>query len=321
MAVVVNPGLDRSELSCYGKLFTPIRKIHMGSKAPELRNSKIVSFRRLVYMVLNNGVEELDLAMKFGVDGFDYMAFVSTDSGMKCFNCGEAGHLVRACTEKVKMDGATDRQVEQTRPKVCSSDTEGDGPSVSGSPVAESVPADPPAAASSMLDPVMTVPPAVEIRLSGGNPGATVAKPAGDKAGTSDPAKSDKEMSEPTSEPPVQISQVDELESSLDVDFKDNGDSDTEIVAEPVFKVPTKRKKKSRSSQLLNLLSVSRLITILDEADDCSVVRELQELDRWISGGAVIGVKGEEQWGEDATLGAPVLVVRLFDLNFPSFTS
>ncbi|KAK3566105.1 hypothetical protein QTP86_025700 [Hemibagrus guttatus] len=27
------------------------------------------------------------------------------------------------------------------------------------------------------------------------------------------------------------------------------------------------------------------LITVLDEADDCSVVRELQELDRWISGG------------------------------------
>ncbi|KAK3564858.1 hypothetical protein QTP86_030431, partial [Hemibagrus guttatus] len=78
----------------------------------------------------------------------------------------------------------------------------------------------PVAAASSMLDPVVTVPPAVETGLSGGNPGATVAKPMGDKAGTSDPARSDKEMSEPTSEPPVQISQVEELESSLDVDFK-----------------------------------------------------------------------------------------------------
>ncbi|KAK3528758.1 hypothetical protein QTP70_011189 [Hemibagrus guttatus] len=103
------------------------------------------------------------------------------------------------------------------------------------------------AAASSMLDPVMTVPPAVETGLSRGNSGATVAKPTGDKAGTSDPAKSDKEMSEPTSEPPVQISQVEELESSLDVDFKDNGDSDAETEAEPVFKVPTKHKKKSRS--------------------------------------------------------------------------
>ncbi|KAK3560629.1 hypothetical protein QTP86_014482, partial [Hemibagrus guttatus] len=167
---------------------------------------------RLVYMVLNNGVEELDLAMKFSVDGFDYTVFVSTDSGMKCFDCGEAGHLVRACPEKVKTDGATDRQAEQTRPKVCSGDTEGDGPSVSGSPAAESVPADPPAAkpiaaASSMLDPIVTIPPAVETGLSGGNPGATVAKPAGDKAGTFDPAKSDKEMSIPTSEPPIQISQ------------------------------------------------------------------------------------------------------------------
>ncbi|KAK3519986.1 hypothetical protein QTP70_010110 [Hemibagrus guttatus] len=201
-------------------------------------------------MVLNNGVEELDLAMKFGVDGFYYMVFVTTDSGMKCFNCGETGHLVRACPEKVKTDGATDRQAEQTRTKVCGGDTERDGPSVSGSPAAESVPADPPAAkpvaaASSMLDPVVTVPPAVETGISGGNPGATVAKPAGDKAGTSDPAKSDKEMSEPTSEPPVQISQVEELESSLDVDVKDNGDSDAEM--EAVFKVPTKCKKKSRS--------------------------------------------------------------------------
>ncbi|KAK3510760.1 hypothetical protein QTP70_022466 [Hemibagrus guttatus] len=209
------------ELSCYGKLVTPIRKIHMGSKAPESRNSKIAYFKRLVYMVLNNGVEELDLAMTFGVDGFDYTVFVTTDSGMKCFNCGETGHLVRACPEKVKTDGATDRQAEQTRTKV-SSDTEGDGPSISVSPVAESIPADPPAAkpvaaAASMLDPVVTVPPAVETGLSGGKPGATVAKPAGDKAGTSDPAKSDKEMSEPTSEPPVQISQVEELKSSLDV--------------------------------------------------------------------------------------------------------
>ncbi|KAK3563853.1 hypothetical protein QTP86_002723 [Hemibagrus guttatus] len=61
--------------------------------------------------------------------------------------------------------------------------------------------------------------------------------------------------------------------------------------------------KTTPGSQLLNLLSVSRLITVLDEADDSSVVHELQELDRWISRGAVIGVKGEEQWGEDATMG------------------
>ncbi len=33
-------------------------------------------------------------------------------------------------------------------------------------------------------------------------------------------------------------------------------------------------------SQLLNLLSVSRLATILNEADKCSVICDLQELDK-----------------------------------------
>ncbi len=58
-------------------------------------------------------------------------------------------------------------------------------------------------------------------------------------------------------------------------------------------------------SLLFNLLSVSRFISVLDEAnDDCSVVRKLQELDRGAFRGAVIYVQGEEQWGENATLGS-----------------
>ncbi len=55
-------------------------------------------------------------------------------------------------------------------------------------------------------------------------------------------------------------------------------------------------------SQLLNLLSVSRLVSILDEADDCSVVRKLQELERGVIRCAVICVQGEEQWGENTSL-------------------
>ncbi len=47
--------------------------------------------------------------------------------------------------------------------------------------------------------------------------------------------------------------------------------------------------------QLLNLLSVSRLVSVLDEADDCSVVRKLQELDRGVFRCAVIRVEGEDQ--------------------------
>ncbi len=37
--------------------------------------------------------------------------------------------------------------------------------------------------------------------------------------------------------------------------------------------------KTAPDSQLLNLLSVSRLVSVLDEADQCGVVCKLQELD------------------------------------------
>ncbi len=40
--------------------------------------------------------------------------------------------------------------------------------------------------------------------------------------------------------------------------------------------------KTAPDSQLLNLLSVSRLVTILNEADQCGVICKLQELDRGV---------------------------------------
>uniref|UniRef100_A0A671S602 Uncharacterized protein n=1 Tax=Sinocyclocheilus anshuiensis TaxID=1608454 RepID=A0A671S602_9TELE len=55
-------------------------------------------------------------------------------------------------------------------------------------------------------------------------------------------------------------------------------------------------------NQLFDLLSVSRLISTPDEANDCSVVRKLQEFDRGVFSGAVVGVEGEEQWRENTSL-------------------
>ncbi len=52
--------------------------------------------------------------------------------------------------------------------------------------------------------------------------------------------------------------------------------------------------KTAPDSQLLNLLSVSRLVTVLDEADQCGVVYKLQELDR-----GVFGCEWSEQWREN----------------------
>ncbi len=60
--------------------------------------------------------------------------------------------------------------------------------------------------------------------------------------------------------------------------------------------------KTAPDSQLLNLLSVSRLVTILDEADQCGVICKLQELDRGVFRCAVVRVEREEQWGENTAL-------------------
>ncbi len=60
--------------------------------------------------------------------------------------------------------------------------------------------------------------------------------------------------------------------------------------------------KTAPDNQLLNLLSVSRLVTVLDEADQCGVICKLQELDRGVFRCAVVGVEREEQWGENTAL-------------------
>ncbi len=57
--------------------------------------------------------------------------------------------------------------------------------------------------------------------------------------------------------------------------------------------------KTAPDSQLLILLSVSRLVTILDEADQCGGVCKLLELDRGVFTCAVVRVEREEQWGEN----------------------
>ncbi len=53
--------------------------------------------------------------------------------------------------------------------------------------------------------------------------------------------------------------------------------------------------KTAPDSQLLDLLSVSRLITVLDEADTCGVICKLRELDRGVFRFAVVRVEREEQ--------------------------
>ncbi len=75
--------------------------------------------------------------------------------------------------------------------------------------------------------------------------------------------------------------------------------------------------KTAPDRQLLNLLSVSRLVSVLDEADQCGAVCKLQELDRGVFRCVVVGVAGEEQWGENTALGDTSTDDAAFWQEFP----
>ena len=54
---------------------------------------------------------------------------------------------------------------------------------------------------------------------------------------------------------------------------------------------------------MVSLPPVGGLVTIRDKSDESGVVRELQELDGLVTGGAAVGVQGEEQRRKNTALG------------------
>lgn len=87
-ALIVN------ELSRHGQIVSAPKRIPLGCKSPLLQH--VVSFRRQLFMVLNKASEELNIVLKFKVDGCDYVIFATSET-MKCFNCGADGHLIKNC--------------------------------------------------------------------------------------------------------------------------------------------------------------------------------------------------------------------------------
>ncbi len=73
-----------------------------------------------------------------------------------------------------------------------------------------------------------------------------------------------------------------------------------------------------RLHQLLNLRSISRLVTVLDEADECGVVCKLQEFDRGVFRGAVVSVEGEAQWERNNPEGSSAWWCRCWMRIFPA---
>ena len=84
------------ELARHGQLLSPIKLIPMSCRSPHLKH--VVSFRRQVLMIMKSP-EELNLALKFKIENFDYTVHV-TSGNMKCFRCGTEGHLIRECPRR-----------------------------------------------------------------------------------------------------------------------------------------------------------------------------------------------------------------------------
>lgn len=92
----INNEVIERELLRFGKFAGPMRMISLGCKVPELQH--VTSFRRQIPMFLNSSVTlDVSFRVKHGVS--TYMVFATTDR-LRCFECGDIGHLRRACPHK-----------------------------------------------------------------------------------------------------------------------------------------------------------------------------------------------------------------------------
>ena len=95
-------------LSSFCKVVSQVRSIPLGFKEKHL--SHIMSFRRQVHVLLKPNVtppEHINLSYL----GTNYRVFLSTES-VRCFSCGEYGHISRAC----KKQGTDDIDKNETIP-------------------------------------------------------------------------------------------------------------------------------------------------------------------------------------------------------------
>lgn len=97
-------------LERYGRLTAPIKMIPLGLKNPNIKH--VMSFRRFTYMILNEQQDPLNLAVKLTNEGKDYIIFISSDY-MRCFSCGEHGHVRQTCPNKQSEKPSNSQTIEQ----------------------------------------------------------------------------------------------------------------------------------------------------------------------------------------------------------------
>lgn len=257
--VFITDEMIGKELTRYGRMVSPIKRLPLGCKSSLAKH--LLSFRRVAFMILKEGVEELNAVFKFRIEGFDYNVYASSDADIKCFKCGKTGHLVRACPERQSVPGVSERPGQDAAepavvvPPAASVRQAAEGPGAAAAP--DEMVSEPQAQPAAQEPTVAGVSPEKPLSVEPATVKPCSAEPDRDKLCRAEP---DKERPCSPGKSPVASGAVlelpalgeagtevqsDRLETPATTPVQGDG-GDVEMVDEPTFKVPTKRKKKAK---------------------------------------------------------------------------
>ncbi|KAL7827793.1 hypothetical protein AOLI_G00309450 [Acnodon oligacanthus] len=100
------------ELARFGKFASDMKMIPLGCKNSAVRH--VLSFRRQVFMFLNNREQSLEVSFRCKHGDGSYIVFASSER-LRCFECGDIGHKQFGCPHKAAQQVHLDTDQADTR--------------------------------------------------------------------------------------------------------------------------------------------------------------------------------------------------------------